>query len=660
MPEELSMPGEKVMNRWWAAWIGCLVIGGLCMGLATVAVAEPPPLIPLRDFFRNAEESGHEISPDGKYLGFLRPWESRMNVFVQKIGDKEAVRITSVTDRDIPGFFWANDNRIVYLLDKGGDENFHLYAVNRDGSNLLDLTPFPETKAGVVDDLRDDPDHMLIQHNHRDKRAFDVFKVNVNTGAAEQLLQNPGNLTSFVADHEGHLRIATQTDGVNTSLLYRATDKDEFKTILTTNFRETVNPLFFTYDNKRLYAASNLKRDKDAIVVFDPETAEEVEVIFEHPQVDASGLMRSDKRKLITGVAFTAAKRGYHFFDAERREIQEYLEGKLPGIEVALAGSNLDEDKFLVRTYSDRSQGAYYFYDHKTKELQHLTDISPWLPTGNLARMEPVMYQSRDGVLIYGYLTLPVGVDAKNLPTVILPHGGPWSRDSWGFRPDVQFLANRGYAVFQMNFRGSTGFGRKFWEMSFKQWGRTMQDDVTDGVQWLIDRGIADPKRIGIYGGSYGGYVVLAGLAFTPDLYACGVDYVGVANLLTLLESLPPYWEPMRKMMYEMMGDPSTEKEAMMAVSPVFHVDKIKAPLLIAQGANDPRVKKAESDQMVEALRKRGIEVPYLVKDNEGHGFRNEENRFEVYRALEQFFAEHLGGRQEESAERVLEKLRTP
>jgi dipeptidyl aminopeptidase/acylaminoacyl peptidase len=409
-----------------------------------------------------------------------------------------------------------------------------------------------------------------------------------------------------------------------------------------------------------LYAASNLKRDKDAIVVFDPEKAEEVEVIFEHPQVDASGLMRSDKRKMITGVAFTAAKRGYHFFDAERREIQEYLESKLPGIEVALAGSNLDEDKFLVRTYSDRSQGAYYFYDHKTKDLQHLTDISPWLPTENLARMEPVMYQSRDGVLIYGYLTLPVGVDPKNLPTVILPHGGPWSRDSWGFRPDVQFLANRGYAVFQMNFRGSTGFGRKFWEMSFKQWGRTMQDDVTDGVQWLIDRGIADPKRIGIYGGSYGGYVVLAGLAFTPDLYACGVDYVGVANLLTLLESLPPYWEPMRKMMYEMMGDPSTEKDAMMAVSPVFHVDKIKAPLLIAQGANDPRVKKAESDQMVEALRKRGIEVPYLVKDNEGHGFRNEENRFEVYRALEQFFAEHLGGRQEESAERVLEKLRTP
>jgi dipeptidyl aminopeptidase/acylaminoacyl peptidase len=648
------------MKRWGAGWLGCLLLVFLGLGLETVARAELPPLIPLRDFFRNAEESGHEISPDGQYLGFLRPWESRMNVFVQKIGEKEAVRITSVTDRDIPGFFWANDNRIVYLLDQGGDENFHLYAVNRDGSNLLDLTPFPETKAGVVDDLRDDPDHMLIQHNHRDKRAFDVFKVNVNTGAAEQLLQNPGNLTSFVADHEGHLRIATQTDGVNTSLLYRATDKDEFKTILTTNFRETVNPLFFTYDNRRLYAASNLKRDKDAIVVFDPEKAEEVEVIFEHPQVDASGLMRSDKRKMITGVAFTAAKRGYHFFDAERREIQEYLESKLPGIEVALAGSNLDEDKFLVRTYSDRSQGAYYFYDHKTKDLQHLTDISPWLPTENLARMEPVMYQSRDGVLIYGYLTLPVGVDPKNLPTVILPHGGPWSRDSWGFRPDVQFLANRGYAVFQMNFRGSTGFGRKFWEMSFKQWGRTMQDDVTDGVQWLIDRGIADPKRIGIYGGSYGGYVVLAGLAFTPDLYACGVDYVGVANLLTLLESLPPYWEPMRKMMYEMMGDPSTEKDAMMAVSPVFHVDKIKAPLLIAQGANDPRVKKAESDQMVEALRKRGIEVPYLVKDNEGHGFRNEENRFEVYRALEQFFAEHLGGRQEESAERVLEKLRTP
>jgi dipeptidyl aminopeptidase/acylaminoacyl peptidase len=621
-------------------------------------MADLPNLIPLRDFFRNPDESGHTISHDGQYIGFLRPWNSRMNVFVQKVGEAEAVRVTSVTERDIPGFFWANDNRIVYSLDQGGDENFHLYAVDRDGQNLLDLTPYPETRAGVVDDLRDDPQHMLIRHNRRDKRAFDVFRVDVSTGELTQLVENPGNLVSFLADHEGHLRVATSTDGVNTSVLYRDSDGGEFKTILTTNFRETVTPLFFTYDNKMLYAASNLNRDKEAIVVFDPQTAKEVEVIYQHPQVDVSSLLRSDKRKVITGVSFTAAKRGYHFFDDTRREIQELLEGRLPGIEVALASSNLDEDKFLVRTYSDRSQGAYYFYDHQTKELRHLTDISPWLPEADLARMEPISYQSRDGLFIHGYLTLPVGVDPRNLPTVIMPHGGPWARDQWGFRPDVQFLANRGYAVLQMNFRGSTGFGRHFWELAFKQWGRSMQDDVTDGVQWLIDRGIADPERIGIYGGSYGGYVVLAGLAFTPDLYACGVDYVGVANLFTLLESLPPYWEPMRQMMYEMMGHPDQDAELMKAVSPVFHADRIKAPLLIAQGANDPRVKQAESDQMVQAMRQRGVEVPYMVKDNEGHGFRNEENRFEFYRAMEQFLASHLGGREEPGADDVLSKLK--
>jgi len=262
-----------------------------------------------------------------------------------------------------------------------------------------------------------------------------------------------------------------------------------------------------------------------------------------------------------------------------------------------------------------------------------------------MAKMEPITYQSRDGLFIHGYLTLPVGVDPANLPTIILPHGGPWARDSWGFRPDVQFLANRGYAVLQMNFRGSTGFGRKFWEMSFKEWGKTMQDDITDGVHWLIERGIADPKRVGIYGGSYGGYAVLAGLTFTPDLYACGVDYVGVSNLFTILETIPPYWEPMRDMMYEMMGNPETDEALMRAVSPVFHADKITAPLLIVQGANDPRVKKAESDQMVDALRAREVDVPYMVKDNEGHGFRNEENKFEMYRAAEQFFAKHLDGR---------------
>jgi dipeptidyl aminopeptidase/acylaminoacyl peptidase len=288
-----------------------------------------------------------------------------------------------------------------------------------------------------------------------------------------------------------------------------------------------------------------------------------------------------------------------------------------------------DETRMLVRTYSDRSRGAYYFYDLATDDFRKLGDISPWLDESQLCETKPVTYTSRDGLEIHGYLTLPEDSTGKLLPAVINPHGGPWARDYWGFNSEVQFLASRGYAVLQMNFRGSTGYGRRFWELGFKQWGRNMQHDISDGVQWLIDSKIADPDRIAIYGGSYGGYAVLAGLAFTPHLYACGIDYVGVSNLFTFLETIPPYWELGRQMLYEMIGNPDTESELLKQSSPVFHVQNIRAPLLVAQGANDPRVKKAESDQMVEALRSRGIQVEYLVKDDEGHGFRNEENRME-------------------------------
>ena len=369
-------------------------------------------------------------------------------------------------------------------------------------------------------------------------------------------------------------------------------------------------------------------------------------MLFAHPDVDVYHLMKSDKRKVITGAAFTTDRRSYHFFDSQREKLQRDLEKRLPkDYEVAVTHMSRDEAKVLVRTYSDKSRGSYYYYDRTNGDFKKLADVSPWLKEEELADMKPIKYQSRDGLTIHGYLTLPKGVEPKNLPVVVNPHGGPWYRDRYGFNPEVQFLANRGYAVLQMNFRGSTGYGRKFWEASFKKWGKEMQNDITDGVHWLIKQGIADRKRIGIYGGSYGGYAVLAGLAFTPDVYACGVDYVGVSNIFTLLQSIPPYWELGREMFYAMVGHPEKEKELLRAASPVFHADKIKAPLFIAQGANDPRVKKAESDQMVAALKKRGINVPYMVKNNEGHGFHNQENRFDFYRAMEKFLAKHLHGK---------------
>ena len=616
------------------------VIGSIC---ASIEI----PLIPMKDFFRNPQKIDFSFSPDGTHFAFLQSWEDRLNIFTQKIGEEKEIRITESSERDIAGYLWANDQRIVYAQDDAGDENFKLYAVDIDGSDRKILTPFEEVRVLLVDDLEDDPDEMLMTINYRDKRLFDVYRININNGEMEMVAKNPGNIVGWLTDHDGKLRIATTSDGVNKSILYREKESDPFEVMITTSFKETLAPLFFTFDNQYLYISSNLDRDKQAIFKYDIVHHQFLEEIYSHPEVDVSTLLKSEKQKKITGVAYFTDKRKYHFFDQERKTLQEELEQRFPGYEVVIADRSKDENKLIIVTYSDKVLEAYYFYDLITGEFKKIVEISPWLDEEFMADMQPIQYTSRDGLIIHGYLTLPRELPSKDLPVVINPHGGPWARDYWGYNPEVQFLANRGYAVLQMNFRGSTGYGRKFWELGFKEWGRKMQDDITDGVNWLTEKGIADPDRIGIYGGSYGGYAALAGLAFTPDLYACGVDYVGVSNILSWFEAIPLYWEPLRDMFYEMVGDPEKEMELLKAASPLFHVDNIKVPLFIAQGANDPRVPKAESDQMVEALKVRGIEVPYMVKENEGHGFANEENRFDFYRAMEKFLGKYLGGRAE-------------
>ncbi|MDO8548760.1 MAG: S9 family peptidase [Ignavibacteria bacterium] len=606
---------------------------------------EEVPLIPMKDFFKNPDKRSYSISPDGEYLSWMQPWETRMNVFVQNIGEDEITQVTFAKERDIAGYFWKGNDRIIYIQDTKGDENFRLYAVDRDGKNQKDLTPFEKVRAGVVDDLKDNPDEMLIQLNQRNPQIFDVYRIDVNTGEMNQVAENPGNITGWITDHSGKLRIALTTDGVSTGILYRDKEEDQFKELVTTNFKETLYPVFFTFDNKNLYMISNIGRDKAAIVAYNVAENKEGTIIYENPDYDVSNLMYSEKRKVLIGVLFTSWKNEYEFFDDETKEIYSDLESKLEGYEIAVTGNNRNEDKFLVRTYSDKSLGAYYFYDVNKKELKKLVDVSPWLKEEYMADQKPISYKTRDGFTIHGYLTLPKGVEAKNLPVVVHPHGGPWARDNWGFNPELQFLANRGYAVLQMNFRGSTGYGKNFWMIAFKECGKKMQDDITDGVNWLIEEGIADPDRIGIYGGSYGGYATLAGVTFTPDLYACAVDYVGVSNIFSWMNAIPPYWEPYREMIYEMVGHPQKDSLLLRDASPIFHIANIKAPLFIAQGTNDPRVPKAESDQIVAALKDKGIDVPYMVKDNEGHGFRNEENRFDFYGSMEQFFFKHLGGR---------------
>ncbi|HWA05129.1 MAG TPA: S9 family peptidase [Ignavibacteria bacterium] len=598
--------------------------------------------IPLSDFFRNPEKTHFLISPNGKFVSFLAPYNERLNIFVQETGTGTTRRITEVTERDIYNYFWGNDKTIIYLRDNAGDENYHFFSVNIESGMNRDLTPFEGVRANLVDKLEDFDSEILIEMNKRNSEVFDVYRLNIETSEMKIAAENPGNISGWVTDHEGKIRAALTTDGVNNSLLFRETEKDEWRIIITTDFKESIVPLFFTFDNSYLYASSNIGRDKSAIIKYDIKNAKELEVIFEHPDVDVYYMSYSRKRKVLTAISYDTWKRERFFLDEQTKQIYEKLQSMLGKYEISVADKDDNEEKYIIRTYSDRSLGANYLYDKNADLLTKISDVSPWINEDEMSEMKPVTYNSRDGLTINGYLSLPPGKEHKHLPVVINPHGGPWARDYWGFNPEIQFLVNRGYAVLQMNFRGSVGFGRKFWECSFKQWGRTMQNDISDGVNWLIDQGIADPKRIAIYGGSYGGYAVLAGLVYTPDLYAAGVDYVGVSNLFTFMNSIPSYWKPYLETLYEMVGHPEKDKELLEESSPVFHVDKIKAPLFIAQGKMDPRVNINESDQMVEALKKRGIDVPYMVKDNEGHGFQNQENKFDFYREMEIFLGKHL------------------
>ena len=602
----------------------------------------------IEEFFRNAPTAAYQISPDGRHISYMSPYKDRMNLFVVPTdGETLPRQLSFETERSIQGYMWAGNDRLLFAKDTAGDENYRLYGISIDGSDEICYTPFEGVRAGILDDLEDVPDEVLIEMNRRNPEAFDPYRLNLKTGELTLLAENPGNYQGWLTDHDGHIRAVTAiVDGVNTQLLYRDTDEEPFRPVLTTNFKESVNFLLFTPDNHNVYAATNLGRDKTALVEMNPATAEEVRLLYEDEQYDVSSLNYSRRRKKLLSCYCTGHREPVrHFFDEEEQAFRERLRALFPGKRVAMADVDKAEEHYILYVGSDRTRGAYYYYDDTTDTLRKLADLAPQLAEADMAEMHAVTYTSRDGLRIEAYLSLPSGLTpetARALPVVVNPHGGPWARDSWGFSSETQFLCNRGYAVFQMNFRGSTGYGRRFLEAGYGQWGLRMQDDITDGVDWLISQGIADPKRIAIYGGSYGGYAALAGVAFTPEKYACAVDYVGVSNLLTFLATIPPYWKPMLQMMYEQVGNPETDRERLEATSPALHADRIRVPLFVAQGAHDPRVNKAESDQMVAALRQRGVPVEYMVKENEGHGFQNQENRFDFYRAMERFLKEHL------------------
>lgn len=605
----------------------------------------------VEEFFSKPEQVNYRLSDDGNTLAFLQSAgeasaSKRMNIYTQSLISGNVTgtpkKITNETARDIQGYDWKGSNIIIYQKDFGGDENFHILAANTQTGEVKDLTPFDGVRAKLEDDLSGDPDHVLISHNHRKPEVFDVYKVNVRTGLMRLAVENPGNIDDWLIDHDGKVRAALTTDGLHTSLLYRDTEAEPFRSLFTTDYRTEVTPLFFSPDNKKIYARSNRNREFFALVLLDPKFPTQEKLIFSPETVDLGTAIYSEKNNKLILASYLTQKPHFHYFDLKTKTLINKIKTHLSEPYFSIGSTDKEETRLIVTSYSDRDPGSNYLYDTRTDVIQKLSDNNPAISEANMARVTPISYVARDGLNIQGYLTLPVGREPTKLACIVNPHGGPWQRDGWGYNPEVQLLANRGFCILQMNFRGSTGYGRSFWQAGFGQWGLKMQDDITDGANWLITQGIADPKRLGIYGASYGGYAALAGVTFTPDLYAAAVDYVGVSNLFSFMKTIPPYWVPYLTQMKAMIGDPDADHARMAATSPALHVDRIIAPLLIAQGANDPRVNKNESDQVVEALRKRDVPVEYLVKNNEGHGFQNEENIIEFYKAMETFLIKHL------------------
>ncbi|HZU30881.1 MAG TPA: alpha/beta fold hydrolase [Candidatus Angelobacter sp.] len=655
------------MNKLFTS-LFCLVLFVTAMGAKdnskkSSAASGLPPLIDREILFGNPEIAAAEISPDGKYLAFLKPWKDTRNIYVKGIDEPfSAARLmTTEAKRPVAGYFWSRDGKyILYIKDNDGDENFNIYAVDpaakpaagAEAPASRDLTGLKGVRVQIVDLPKIDPDTIYIGLNDRDKAWHDLYKLKLSTGEKTLLRKNTEKITAWSFDHTGQLRLASRVaDNGDTEIM--RVDPDKFTQIYSCTVTETCGVLAFTHDNKHVYFETNKGDDVDLVglALLDPATGKTEVVEFDPlKRVDFSGADFSEATDELLYTMYLDDKQRRYFKDKGFESDYKWLENKLPGMELGLGSRTHDQQTWVVTAYSDTEPGITYIFDRKGHKLAKQFTVREKLPRESLAKMEPVRYKSSDGLEIPAYLTLPKGVPAKNLPTVIFPHGGPWARDIWGYNSYAQFLANRGYAVLSPNFRGSTGYGKKFLNAGNLQWGRTMQDDITWGVKYLVDKGISDPKRVGIFGGSYGGYATLAGVTFTPDLYAAAVDLFGPSNLITLMESIPPYWDSIRKMFYVRMGDPTTAdgKALLKERSPLTSANKIKTPLLIAQGANDPRVNHAESEQIVIALRDRGFPVEYLLIPDEGHGFARPVNNMASLMATEKFFAKYLGGRAQE------------
>ena len=633
-------------------------------GGAAISNAQLPAIIDRELIFGNPEYAGAQISPDGKYISFIKPLNGTMNVWVKGFAEpfSAARPMTADTARPVRNYFWSRDGKyILFVQDKGGDENFNVYAVNpadkpSAGSDVpaaRNITDAKGVRAMIQAVPKSDPDAIYVGINDRDKAWHDLYKVKISTGERTLISENRDRYQGMVFDTTDKLRLATRAaQNGDTEILKIGPDGKATK-IYDCNAFETCAPIQFHNDNKHVYLRTN-KGNADLIelMLLDAETGAVAKVEGDPlNKVDLGAVWFSDLTDNIEATIYEDDRRRIYFKDKKIEKIYNDIKKRLGDRDIDFQSATSDETRFLIVSSSDVDPGTVWTYDVRSKNLSTLYQVREKLDRSALSPMKAVRYKSSDGLEIPAYLTIPKGSTGKNLPAVLFVHGGPWGRDSWGYHSYAQFLANRGYVVLQPNFRASTGYGKKFLNAGNNEWGQKMQDDVTWGKKWLVEQGIADPKRVAIMGGSYGGYATLAGVAFTPDEYAAGVAIVAPSNLETLLQSIPPYWEAIRTTFYKRMGDPNTPEglAQMKQQSPLTSADKIKTPLMVVQGANDPRVNKRESDQIVYALQKRNYTVEYLVAPDEGHGFARPVNNMAMIAASEKFLAKHIGGRYQES-----------
>ncbi|KUO59680.1 hypothetical protein APF79_05920 [bacterium BRH_c32] len=601
-------------------------------------------IIPVEKLFKKSDKSWFMVSPEGTFYSFIKTIKGKNNLYVSPSGKDSSYIVTDSNSTNIQYYFWANNHQVVYLQNNDSTQSTKIFSLDIKSKIAKDVTPFDNVKIAVIDLLSKDENRVLITMNKRQATIPDLFYLDINSGKTEIAFSNLGKFTQWKTDNNGVLRLAaTEAESVKRTWYYRPTTDAQFAPMIEVDFRDTFEPIFFDKENRFIYAASNIGRDKCAIIKYDPELKKETEILFQDPEMDVYDLLRNESTYELFSAYYKKAKLEYHFFDSNAEKLYLNLKKRFAGMEILVLSYNNAGTKYILKIYSPTNPGGLYLYDINNEKTTEIYKFSSDVNPEYMSPMKPISFISRDGLKIHGYLTLPISKEAKNLPTVIYVHGGPWARDYYRFDSEVQFYANRGYAVLQVNYRGSTDYGKQFMMAGFKQWGGKIQNDIEDGTRWLIKQGIADSTKIAISGYSFGGYSALYGATFKGDLYKCAVAMSGLSNISSLLTSIPYYSHTgVKQMVYSMVGDPVKDSTMLKNISPYYFPEKVKIPIMIGHGTKSEKVSTDEMNDYVKMLLKKGVNVEYVLKDNEGHIFRNEQNIIEWYKMLEKFLAINL------------------